>query len=131
MASLKETVAERIAGLGPAVQEGVVSVLVEQVKKKRTDAILTALNLKDEKEKELKKIKPTQTFNADNTVASESFSKGDNDNRKKLNESLTKIEKALNEALDPEKPNYENLFKVVQNKGAAPAPGQEEAPAQE
>jgi hypothetical protein len=127
MATLKETVAERIAGLGPAVQEGVVSVLVEQVKKKRTDAILTALNLKDEKEKELKKIKPTQTFNADNSVASETFSKADNDNRKKLTESLAKIEKALNEALDPEKPNYENLFKVVQNKGAAPAQEAESA----
>lgn len=127
MASLKETVAERIAGLGPEVQTGVADVLVEQVKKKRIDAVLTALNLKDEKEKELKKIKPVQTFNADSTVASETFSKADNDNRKKLTESLTKIEKALNEALG-DTPNYENLFKVVQNKGAAPA---QETPAQE
>ena len=53
MASLKETVAERIAGLGPEVQTGVADVLVEQVKKKRIDAVLTALNLKDEKEKKL------------------------------------------------------------------------------
>jgi F0F1-type ATP synthase beta subunit len=127
MASLKETVAERIAGLGPEVQTGVADVLVEQVKKKRIDAVLTALNLKDEKEKELKKIKPVQTFNADSTVASETFSKADNDNRKKLTEAITKIEKALNEALG-ETPNYENLFKVVQNKGAAPA---QETPAQE
>jgi len=127
MATLKEAVAEKIAGLGPEVQAGVVDVLVEQVKKKRMDAILTGLNLKDEKEKELKKIKPVQTFNADSTVASETFSKADNDNRKKLTEALAKIEKALNEALS-ETPNYENLFKVVQNKGAAPA---QEAPAQE
>jgi hypothetical protein len=128
MATLKETVAERIAGLGPEVQSGVADVLVDQVKKKRIDAVLTALNLKDEKEKELKKIKPTETFDGEGKVASSTFSKADNDNRKKVTESLAKIEKALNEALDPEKPNYENLFKVVQNKGAAPA---QEAPAQE
>jgi F0F1-type ATP synthase beta subunit len=127
MATLKEDVAAKIAGLGPEVQSGVVEVLVEQVRKKRIDAVLTALNLKDEKEKELKKIKPVQTFNADSTVASETFSKADNDNRKKLTETVTKIEKALNEALG-ETPNYENLFKVVQNKGASPA---QETPAQE
>ena len=121
MASLKEAVAEKIAASGPVVFERVVTALSEQVIQKRATAIQTALNLKEEKEKELKKIKPVQTFNADSTVASETFSKADNDNRKKLTEAITKIDKALNEALDPEKPNYDNLFKVVQNKGAAPA----------
>lgn len=41
MATLKEQVAERIATLGPTVQDGVVSVLVEQVKEKRIKAVLT------------------------------------------------------------------------------------------
>jgi hypothetical protein len=126
MSTLKETVAEKIAGLGPVVHEAVATALADQVKEKRVKAVLTALNLKEEKEKELKKIKPTQTFDAEGKVASETFSKADNDNRKKTQEALTKIEKALNEALDPEKPNYENLFKVVQNKGAE-APKEEAA----
>ena len=125
MASLKETVAEKIAGLGPVVQEAVATALADQVKEKRVKAVLTALNLKEEKEKELKKIKPEQTFDGDGKVVSEFFTKPNNEARKKAQEAITKIEKALNEALDPEKPNYDNLFKVVQNKGAAPA--QEEA----
>jgi hypothetical protein len=119
MGTLKETVAEKIAGLGPVVHEAVATALADQVKEKRVKAVLTALNLKEEKEKELKKIKPEQTFDGEGKVASEFYTKSNNDLRKKTQESLTKIEKALNEALDPEKPNYENLFKVVQNKGGA------------
>ena len=120
MASLKETVAEKIAALGPVVQEAVATELANQVKDKRVKAVLAALSLKDETEKELKKIKPEQTFDAEGKVASEFFTKANNEARKKAQEKLAKIEKALNDALG-ETPNYENLFKVVQNKGAAPA----------
>jgi hypothetical protein len=126
MATLKETVAEKIAGLGPVVHEAVATALADQVKEKRVKAVLTALNLKEEKEKELKKIKPEQTFDGEGKVASEFYTKANNELRKKTQEALTKIEKALNEALDPEKANYENLFKVVQNKSAE-APKEEAA----
>lgn len=126
MSTLKETVAEKIAGLGPVVHEAVATALADQVKEKRVKAVLTALNLKEETEKELKKIKPEQTFDAEGKVASEFFTKANNETRKKAQEKLTKIEKALNEALDPEKPNYDNLFKVVNNKGGD-APKEEAA----
>lgn len=121
MASLKETVAERVAALGPAVQEGVIGVLVEQTKDKRVKAILAAISLLEEKQKELKKIKPEQTFDADGKVSSEYFTKANNETRKKTGEQIAKIEKALERACNPEKPEYDDLFKVVQNKGAAPA----------
>ena len=129
MATLKETVAEKIAGLGPVVHEAVAAALADQVKEKRVKAVLTALNLKEEKEKELKKIKPEQTFDGEGKVVSEFYTKPNFESRKKVVEALAKIEKALNEALDPEKPNYENLFKVVQNKGAA-EPAKDEAAAE-
>jgi hypothetical protein len=119
MATLKETIAERVAALGPAVQEGVVTVLVEQVKDKRVKAVLTALSLLEEKQKELKKIKPEQTFDGEGKVASEFYTKANNELRKKTTEAITKIEKALEKALDPTAPTYDDLFKVVQNKGAA------------
>jgi hypothetical protein len=124
MASLKETVAERIAALGPVVQEGVVGVLVDQVKEKRVKAVLTALNLLEENGKAIKKIKPEQTFGPDHKVASEFFTKANMEARKKLEESTAKLEKALEEALNPEKPNFDNLFKAIQNKGAAPQGGE-------
>jgi hypothetical protein len=128
MATLKETVAEKVAGLGPVVHEAVASALADQVKEKRVKAVLTGLNLKEEKEKELKKIKPEQTFDGEGKVVSEFYTKPNFEARKKVVEALAKIEKALNEALDPTSPNYDNLFKAIQNKGAAPA--QEEAAAE-
>jgi hypothetical protein len=128
MASIKEAVAEKIAQLGPAVQDGVVSILVEQVKDKRIKAILSAQNLIEEKQKELRKIKPEQTFGTDNKLVSEYFTKANMESKKKIEELIAKVEKALGEALG-ETPNFENLFKALQNKGgAAPAT---EAPAEE
>jgi molecular chaperone DnaK (HSP70) len=128
MASIKELVAERVAGLGPSVQDSVVATLADQVKDKRVKAILTALNFLEEKAKELKKIKPVETFDETGKVASSAFDKTSNESRKKINEAVAQVEKALAEALDPEKPNFEKLFKALQNKGgAAPASGEEAA----
>jgi hypothetical protein len=125
MATLKEQVAERIATLGPTVQDGVVSVLVEQVKEKRIKAVLTALTLLEENGKAMKKIKPEQTFGTDHKVVTEFFTKANMEARKKLEESTAKIERALEKALGAT-PNFDDLFKAVQNKGAS-----EEAPATE
>jgi cell division protein ZapA (FtsZ GTPase activity inhibitor) len=118
MASLKEQVAQRISQLGPAVQDGVVDTLVAQVKEKRVKAVLTALNLIEETQKELKKIKPEQTFDADNKVVSEFFTKPNMEARKKAQEKIANIETALEAALG-ETPNFEKLFKVTQNAPAA------------
>ena len=125
--TLKEQVSERIAALGPAVQEGVVSALVDQTKEKRVKAVLTALNLLEEAQKELKKVKPEQTFDGEGKVASEYYTKANNDTRKKTTEKIAKIEGALALALG-DTPNFEKLFAVANNKGGAPA---EEAPATE
>lgn len=119
--TIKEVVAERIANLGPAVQEGVVTVLVEQVKDKRIKAILTVQNLIEEANKELKKIKPEQTFGPDHKVASEYFSKANMESRKKIEEKIAKLEGALKLALDPASPNFEKLFNLAGNKGNSPA----------
>src|ERR1700675_956699 len=109
MATLKEQIAERVASLGPAVQEGVVATLVDQVKDKRVKAVLTVLNLLEEAQKELKKIKPEQSFDAEGKVASEFYTKANNDSRKKTTEKIAKMEAALGLALG-ENPNFEKLF---------------------
>jgi DNA repair exonuclease SbcCD ATPase subunit len=120
--TLKEAVAQRITNLGPAIEESVVTVLTDQVKKKRSDAILTMLNLIEDAQKDLKKIKPDQqSFGADNKLVSETFSKKAIDDKKKAEDKLTKMEAALELALDPVKPNYEKLFNIVNNKGNVPA----------
>lgn len=118
MASLKEQVAERIAALGPAVQDGVVETLVGQVKDKRIKAVLAALNLIEDTQKELRKIKPEQSFNAEGEVVSEFYTKANNEARKKAQEKIAKIEAALEAALG-DKPNFEKLFAVTQNAPAA------------
>jgi len=126
MPSIKEQVAERLAALGPAVQEGVVAVLVEQVKDKRVKAILTVQNLIEEANKDLKKIKPEQTFGPDHKVVSEYFSKASMEARKKIEEKISKMEAALALALG-DTPNFDKLFNLASSKGNAPA----EAPAEE
>jgi hypothetical protein len=118
MATLKEQIAERIATLGPAVQEGVVSTLVDQVKEKRVKAVLSALSLLEETQKELKKVKPEQTFDGDGKVLTEFYTKTNMEARKKLVEKVAKIETALATALQSEAPNFEKLFAVTQGKEA-------------
>lgn len=117
MATLKEQVAERIAALGPDVQEGVVSTLVTQVKEKRVKAVLSALSLLEETQKELKKIKPEQTFDGDGKVLTEFYTKPNMEARKKTTEKVVKIEAALAQALG-DTPNFEKLFAVTQGKEA-------------
>ncbi len=131
MASIKETVAERVGALGAAVQEGVVTVLVDQEKEKRVKAILGAMNLISDTQKELKKIKPDQTFDKDNKLVGETFSKSNMESKKKLEEKIAKVEAALAQATS-ETPDFKKLFEVMQNKGgdskpAAAAPAEDSA----
>jgi hypothetical protein len=121
MASIKDSVAERVASLGPTVQEGVVTVLVEQEKEKRVKAILGAMNLISDTQKELKKIKPDQTFDKDNKLVAETFSKSNMEAKKKLEEKITKVETALAQATS-ETPDFKKLFEVMQNKGGDSKP---------
>jgi len=114
LTTIKETVAGRIASLGPDVETAVVGVLAEQVKDKRVKAILAGLDLKDATEKELRKIKPDQqSFDSANQLVSETFSKTNMENKKKLEEKLAKVEAALNLALAKTDPDYKKLFEVV------------------
>jgi superfamily II DNA/RNA helicase len=121
MPSIKETVAERVGALGPAVQEGVVTVLVDQEKEKRVKAILGAMNLISDTQKELKKIKPDATFDKDNKLVAETYSKTNMESKKKLEEKITKVEAALALATNPDAPDFKKLFEVMQNKGGQPA----------
>jgi len=116
MASIKELVSERVGSLGPAVQEGVVTVLVEQEKEKRVKAVLGAMNLISDTQKELKKVKPDQTFDATNKLVGETFSKTNMEAKKKLEEKIAKVEAALVLATS-DTPDFKKLFEVMQNKG--------------
>jgi riboflavin synthase alpha subunit len=118
MGSLKEQVADRIAKLGPVVQDGVVDTLVAQVKEKRVKAVLAALSLIEETQKELRKIKPEQNFDIEGDVISEYFTKANSEARKKAQEKIAKIEAALEMALGLT-PNFEKLFAITQNAPAA------------
>lgn len=129
--TIKETVAGNIASLSTAVEASVVGVLTEQVKEKRVKAILSGLDLKEAVEKDLKKSKPDQqSFGPDNKLLSETYSKKAMEDKKKLEEKLANIEKALNAALDATAPDYKKLFELINNKGNAPA-ADKQAPAEE
>jgi hypothetical protein len=117
--TIKESVAAKVGALNPEIENAVVGVLVDQVKDKRTKAILGALALIDEKKKELDKIRPTKQFGVDGKVTNEFYTKQDIDNRAKVAKALGKLEAALGEALG-EDAKYDKLFNLVQNKGNVP-----------
>jgi len=77
-----------------------------------------ALTLLEDTQKELKKIKPEQTFDGDGKVLTEFYTKATTEARKKLTEKTARIEAALAQALS-ETPNFEKLFAATQGKEAS------------
>jgi hypothetical protein len=105
-----------LATSGPTLRDRVKTHLVEEELKRRADLILKGLAKRDEARKALNKIRPDQSaYNGDGKVipGSESYSKPKVEELKKAREALERIDKALEEALLDEKPNFEKLGKVV------------------
>lgn len=116
----KVSIANNIVGLVKAevktgneqVSKRVVSALVEQELERRTQLVLKALEKKETLEKELVKFKPdVVSYKEDNTVASESWSKANLDNKKKTADSLAKIDAAIEAAVSGN--DYDKLAKAL------------------
>jgi hypothetical protein len=110
MPSVKESVTEQLGSIGPNVREKVVTLLVDAEVEKRTNAVVSVVKKLDDAVLALRKVsKPdVETFNADGTVASATFSKPRLDEMKKTQETIAKLEKALDEAFD--KSDFQKVF---------------------
>ena len=101
--TITDAVAEKIAAISPAVNEKVIDALVVRELEKRSDAVLTGLDKIRGLQNDLKKIRPDVggAFDEDGTeVKPILYSKAKFEERKKLNEQIEKLQKALDLAID-------------------------------
>ena len=103
-------IAEQISTLAPAVEDEVVKALVNRQLNKRSTAVVSAVDLLERLEIDLRKINPEKTYDKDGNVVSEYYTKQKLEERNKLLQKIEKLNKALNKAL--EKSDYGDLYNL-------------------
>ncbi len=111
--SVKELVAEGLASSTAVVRSRVIEALVLEEQDKRVKAVLKVIQNLDQTRKDGFKLKPdVMTYDRDGKVASEGYTKTTTDAIKANQELISKLEGALNEALDESSPNFEKVLKL-------------------
>jgi len=111
MNTVQVKVAETIANIAPKVEDKVVDVLVERELKRRSDALVSAMDKLDKMEKELSKIKADQiSFDEDGKIVSQTFSKAKKEEKDKLSQKVQKATNAINKAL--EKGEFGDVYNI-------------------
>lgn len=106
---IRSDVSERVVKLN--IRDRVVSQLVEEEAGARTTLMSGVLVKRKELEKDLRKVKPDQVaYNEDGSEKDASYSKKAAEDRKKIVEQITRIDKALEKAID--KADYEDLKNI-------------------
>jgi len=101
MVDVKALVAEKLAASGSAVQEAVISKLVQETLDKRVSIIVAAFAELDKAQKELYKAKPDiVSYDENGTVVSSAYSKAVLDARKKASERIVAVRNAIDKALE-------------------------------
>lgn len=115
--SINTAVAEKVAGLGSAkVVDTVVEKMVAAEVAKRAEALAAAIKLHDDTRRELNKVKADQvSLDENGQKVSETFSKQAFENKKRLTEKLTKVDKTIVSAT--EKDNWGDLYNLVKGGG--------------
>lgn len=109
--TISQRVASEVASVAstPAILDSVVKSLVSQEINRRSDALLKVINQAFSLKKELYKVKPDiLSYNVDGTVAQAAWSKPKLEEKKKLEEKLDKLDRAIAKAV--EKGDYTDVF---------------------
>lgn len=113
MNSVQTTVAAKITALAPLVEDKVVDAIVDREVSKRSDALVKLIDAVDIFERDLKKVKPKQTFDIDGKVISESYDKQTLEERNKLVKKISKYTTAISKAL--EKSDFGDAYNLSKN----------------
>lgn len=116
MTTINEKVAEKIAGISPAVEAKVVDLLVDKELNRRTELVVQGLTRQEEIQKELRKLsKPDfEAYDEAGALTSTGYTKARKEQRDKLVERDGKLVKAIEKALAGDTSDLANL---VQQKG--------------
>lgn len=116
--SITTAVAETIAGAAPALREGLIKTIAEVEIKKRADMLVTAMAKYGEWSREASKVRADNVvYNADGSKASEGWSKKQLEAKKKADEQLGRLVKAIETALEANTAEaYAKLGQIVSQK---------------
>ena len=109
--SVLAEVADVLKGSSQGVRTRLVGALVERELSKRVDTLDKALVKRRELVKDLEKIRAEDTFDAEGTKVPGTFTKAQNEQRKKAKERLTKFDAALERAFAGE--GFDKLSQLV------------------
>lgn len=122
MSTVREKIAEKLGEINPTVIDQVVEAMVDREIKKRSEAIVKAIDKLAAAEKELLKLGKDQKFyNEDGTVDVETFSKARLDERNKKLKQIERLTSAINKAID--KGDMQDVYQLAGGK----EPGGEES----
>jgi len=109
---INESVGEIIGASNGKVRSHLVDTIAGREITRRQEAVVKAYDLLQEKEKDLKKIKPDSvTYDVDRKPLTTGYSSAKLDERQKIVDAIEKIKKALEKAF-AEKPDYQQLFSL-------------------
>lgn len=113
MLTIREAVAETLSNLGERTRNQVVEHFAQAEATKQASALITGLDKLRGLESDLRKVKPqNNAFNeAGEPVGEATFTKDQIEQRKKLNEQIEKLTKAINKA--DEKADFGDLYNLA------------------
>lgn len=110
---LLESFKAKVAASGPSVIDGVVATLTKAEVEKRQNTVIKALELIQEADKEIKKIKPDQeSFDENEKLVAALYSKDQAKKLKEAKDKKAKLDEAINLALS-DKPDFTKLNNLV------------------
>lgn len=110
--TLNQEVAEAIKGSGDVIKNAVKAKFVQDEVNRRTDLLTRLIVAINTFRKEGYKLKADQiSYNADKSIASETWSKGQLDKRQKFDEKMAKAEKVFEAALNNNE--YDKVEEVI------------------
>lgn len=115
MNSVQLKIAEKISTIAPAVEDKIITSLVDRELNRRSDAVVKAIDALSKMEAEMKKIKPENTFDAKGEKISEYFTKAKIEEKNKLQQKIDKYTKAIEKAL--EKADYGDVYNLEKSGG--------------
>lgn len=99
--SVREKIATEMSTLNPKVEAAMVRILADREVEKRSVALVKCWDLLQTAENELKRLRPDHViFDVTHTKVGEAYSKTQDENRKKIEQRIEKLAKAINKAID-------------------------------
>lgn len=111
--TIREAVVETVKNVGPRTRKAVVEHFAQREADKQAQALIKGLDKLTELERDLSKVRPQHVmFDASgNGVGEPTFTKEQVEQRKKLNEQIEKLTKAINKA--DEKNDFGDLYNLT------------------